>query len=144
MRRLVVDSSVAIKWFASEPDSADADRLRGAFELVAPDLLVPECVNAFWKKSRRGEMTADDVTMACEGLARAGVAYEGMANLALSAGAMAAAFDHPAYDCFYLALAIDEQAPFVTADASLVRKLRAARFSEAEIITLAEAAALAA
>lgn len=144
MIRLVVDSSVAIKWFSSEPDSGEADQVRAGFELVAPDLLIAECVNAFWKKSRRGEMTTEDVTMACEGLARADVAYEGAGDLALSAGAMAVALDHPAYDCFYLALAMEEQAPFVTADASLVRKLRAARFSEAEVMTLAEAAALAA
>jgi predicted nucleic acid-binding protein len=57
---------------------------------------------------------------------------------------MAIAFDHPAYDCFFLALAAAEGLPFVTADLSLVRKLRAAGFDEAEVLTLAEAAALAA
>ena len=142
--KLVVDSSVAIKWFVSEPDSEEADGLRQGFELVAPDLLVSECVNAFWKKSRRGEMTADDVLASSLGLAQAGVAYMGAGDLALSAAAMAMAFDHPAYDCFYLALAIEQDAPFVTADASLIRKLRAASFSEATVISLAEAAAFAA
>lgn len=142
--KLVVDSSVAIKWFASEPDSDVADRLRQGFELVAPDLLVSECVNAFWKKWRRGEMTLDDVIAACQALSRAGVIYAGTDKLAVSAGAMTVSFDHPAYDCFYLALAAERAAPFVTADLTLVRKLRAAGFDETEVLTLAEAAALAA
>jgi len=142
--KLVVDSSVAIKWFVCEPDSEEADRLRRGFELVAPDLLVSECVNAFWKKSRQGEMTTGDVLASARGLGQASVAYRGSADLALSAAAMAMSFGHPAYDCFYLALAIEEQASFVTADASLVRKLRAAGFGEAEVLSLAEAAALAA
>jgi predicted nucleic acid-binding protein len=142
--KLVVDSSVAIKWFANESDSGEADLLRQAFELVAPDLLVSECTNAFWKKSRRGEMTAEDVLMSCQGLSCAGLVYAATDRLAASAGAMAIAFDHPAYDCFYLALAAERAAPFVTADLSLVRKLRAANFSEARVLTLAEAATLAA
>lgn len=59
MSRLVVDSSVAIKWFVSEDDSEDALKLRDRHQLVAPDLLVAECVNAFWKMARRGELTAE-------------------------------------------------------------------------------------
>lgn len=139
--RLVIDSSVAIKWFVSEQNSAEADLLR-KFELIAPDLLVSECVNAFWKKWRRGEMTGNEVVMSCLGLSLASLTYARAADLANDAGAMAMAVDHPAYDCFYLALAAETEAPFVTADVSLVRKLRAGRFGEAEILTLAEAAAL--
>ena len=37
---LVVDASVACKWFVEEPGSADADKfLAGGDELVAPDLM---------------------------------------------------------------------------------------------------------
>jgi predicted nucleic acid-binding protein len=57
---------------------------------------------------------------------------------------LARRLDHPAYDCFYLALAAERDAPFVTADLRLVRKLRAGGFGETEVLTLAEAAALAA
>jgi predicted nucleic acid-binding protein len=28
------------------------------YQLLAPDLLVPECANVLWKKVRRGEMEA--------------------------------------------------------------------------------------
>ena len=144
MSRLVVDSSVAIKWFISEDDSRDALTLRDRYQLVAPQLLVAECVNAFWKLARRGELTADEAALACQSLALTEVVLEDMTDLVAQAGTMAIAFDHPAYDCFFLALAATEGLPFVTADLSLVRKLRAAGFDDAEVLTLAEAAALAA
>jgi len=144
MSRLVVDSSVAIKWFISEDDSRDALTLRDRYQLVAPQLLVAECVNAFWKLARRGELTADEAALACQSLALTEVVLEDMTDLVAQAGTMAIAFDHPAYDCFFLALAATEGLPFVTADHSLVRKLRAAGFDDAEVLTLAEAAALAA
>jgi predicted nucleic acid-binding protein len=38
--------------------------------------------------------------------------------------ALSLIYDHPVYDCFYLALALLENCPFVTADETLVRKLR--------------------
>jgi predicted nucleic acid-binding protein len=39
-----------------------------------------------------------------------------MRHLATSAGRLATDLDHPIYDCFYLALAVQEQLPVVTAD----------------------------
>ena len=142
MSRLVVDSNVAIKWFVAETDSEDALAVRERHHLTAPDLLVAECVNAFWKKARRGEMTPDEAVLACQSVGLAGVTLSGMAHLAAQAGVMAVAFDHPAYDCFYLALSATEGLPYVTSDLNFVRKLRAASFRDAEVLTLAEAAAL--
>jgi predicted nucleic acid-binding protein len=142
MSRLVVDSSVAIKWFVDEDESEDALRLRNRHQLVAPDLLVAECVNAFWKKARRGELTAEEAVLACQSLARTGVVLQDMSELAATAGTLAIAFDHPAYDCFFLALSATEGLPYVTSDLRFVRKLRASNFLEADVMTLAEAAAL--
>jgi predicted nucleic acid-binding protein len=39
-----------------------------------------------------------------------------MRQLSASAGRLAVDLDHPVYDCFYLALAVQEQYPVVTAD----------------------------
>jgi predicted nucleic acid-binding protein len=53
---LIVDASVAIKWFIDEPGSEVARRLwRDEPDLLAPDLLVPEVCNAAWRKVRLGE-----------------------------------------------------------------------------------------
>lgn len=56
---IVVDASVALKWFLPEPDSAKAEELLGSHDiLVAPTLIVSEVCNAVWKRLRRGETTA--------------------------------------------------------------------------------------
>jgi len=49
MKRSSKQSSVAIKWFVDEPDSAKAAGLL-RHPLSAPDLLAPECANILWKK----------------------------------------------------------------------------------------------
>ena len=55
---LVVDASVAVKWFVPEQDS-DADaRLTGSCEdLHAPRLLTAELSNAQWRKARVCEVS---------------------------------------------------------------------------------------
>jgi predicted nucleic acid-binding protein len=50
---LVVDASLAIKWFIDEPDSAEALAVL-RHPISAPDLLAPECANILWKKVGRG------------------------------------------------------------------------------------------
>jgi predicted nucleic acid-binding protein len=53
---LIVDASVAIKWFIDEPGSDAARRLwRNESDLLAPDLIIPEVCNAAWRKVRLGE-----------------------------------------------------------------------------------------
>lgn len=142
MTRLVIDPSVAIKWFVREPDSDDAKRLRERHDLLAPDLIVAECVNVLWKAARRGEITRESAALACRGLGYSGVVFKPMIDVAAEAGVLSMALDHPAYDCFFLALSAAERAPYVISDLSLVRKLRAAKFLEAEVMTLAEAVTL--
>ncbi len=55
MADLVVDSSVAVKWFVPEPYSAEARRIldgykNGTLSFLAPDLINPEVGNIIWKK----------------------------------------------------------------------------------------------
>ena len=54
---LVIDASVAVKWFAPEVLSSEAESLLdGDDALFAPDLLLVECGNIIWKKVRLGEL----------------------------------------------------------------------------------------
>lgn len=142
MSRFVIDASVAIKWLALEPDSGLANALYVGHGLVAPELLAVECANILWKKNRRGEIVSgayEECLLELEALV---VDLIPMRDMVALAGRFARDLDHPAYDCAYLALAADQSLPFVTADVSLIRKLSAARFSEATVLSLAEAAAL--
>jgi predicted nucleic acid-binding protein len=55
---LVVDASVAFKWFAQEDGTYRALELLARDEpIVAPDLIIAEVCNAAWKSLRRGELS---------------------------------------------------------------------------------------
>ena len=63
MTHLVIDASVAIKWVIAEHGTREALSLR-RHRLFAPDLLVAECANVLWKKTRRNELTEDEARLA--------------------------------------------------------------------------------
>ena len=117
---LVVDASVAAKWVLLEPDRDRAMALRSEpGGLLAPTLIVAEIGNAIWKYHRRGLVTASDAIAAltlASSLLTELVPLEDLAPRALE---IAAQFNHPIYDCFYLALAERERVPLVSADRRL-------------------------
>jgi predicted nucleic acid-binding protein len=119
--RLVVDASVAIKWLVPEEDWFDARRIYENHELSAPDLLCAECANILWKKHRKGEITKDESIAAAEQLLASNVELSSLSKLMLPAVDLSLTLDHPAYDCFYLALALTEERRLVTADRRLLR-----------------------
>lgn len=121
---VVVDASVAIKWFVEEPGSGPARRLwREASELMAPDILVAEVCNAAWKKLRRQEISAAQADALAQLLVSGPVTYKRTHVLAPRAFAIALALGHPVYDCFYLALCEAQGCAMVTADRRLVTRL---------------------
>jgi predicted nucleic acid-binding protein len=123
---LVIDASVALKWFlADEPDAARALALVGQPEaLIAPDILIAEVCNAVWRSARLGRISRVQLNEIAAGLPRFFDALVGAAMLAARAVAIADQLDHPVYDCLYLALADVREASFVTADARLLAKIR--------------------
>jgi predicted nucleic acid-binding protein len=121
MTSLIVDASVAVKWFFGEPDSQRANKLRdGEFDLIAPELIIAEIGNAAWKKRTRNEIDAAGAVFV---MRKAPLVFDSLVSiLDLAEGAMriSAALLHPIYDCFYLALAEREHAPIVSADTKLL------------------------
>jgi predicted nucleic acid-binding protein len=66
---VVVDASVASKWFFPEVGSREAEALLvSAPGLAAPDLIVAEVVNVAWKRAHRGEITPEQAAAAAEGI----------------------------------------------------------------------------
>jgi predicted nucleic acid-binding protein len=122
---LIIDASVAIKWFIDEPGSDAARRLwRDEPELLAPDLIVPEVCNAAWRKVRLGQCHAAQAQKIAARLHHGVLEYRPTAPLASRAIELALDLAHPVYDCFYLALAAAEKADLVTADLRLENRLR--------------------
>ncbi|WP_037080949.1 type II toxin-antitoxin system VapC family toxin [Neorhizobium vignae] len=131
MTTFVVDASVVIKWVVQEEGTPEALSLLQANTLVAPELILTECANILWKKSRRGELSAAEAHFAARLIEGSVLQLREMLPSFTSSVELAIKLDHPAYDCIYLALALKEDIRFVTADESLVRKLR--QSSEAEL-----------
>src|SRR4029453_18712802 len=89
--------------------------------LLAPDLMVVEATNAWWKKHRRREMDMIDVELAVTNLLAAGISWTSSAELVRPAARLATELGHPVYDCMYLALAASRSASLATADERLRR-----------------------
>ena len=91
---------------------------------MAPDLIIPECSNILWKKVQRKELSKDEALIAARLLQSAEMELVPARALMESATRLAIELDHPAYDCIYLALAVEIGCRFVTADERLVHKLQ--------------------
>lgn len=112
---LIVDASVASKWFLDERGSEEAREVaRNA--LRAPDLILAETFNAVWKRWRRGEATADQLAAIVPALRRTIGDFVPIVELMHVAARISEAYRHPVYDCIYLAAAIEAKLPLVTAD----------------------------
>ncbi len=120
MTNLIVDASIAVKWVIEQKNSEQAEALLSSGEsLVAPSLVLAETGNALWKyvihkqiDRRQANHFQNIITQGLNQLVP-------MQQLHLDALQLAAELKHPVYDCFYLALAKQQRAPFITADERL-------------------------
>jgi predicted nucleic acid-binding protein len=124
---LVIDASVAIKWFFHEElrDQALAV-IDLKTSLVAPDLFRAEFANVLWKKVRRTEVSVEDATLLTERIDTFVKCIPTNSETARIALSYAVRLNSPAYDCFYLALAEQLGTKFVTADRRFAEKVVAA------------------
>ena len=115
--RVVVDASVAVKWYLEEDHAAPARRLLdGTYELIVPDLFFMEIGNVLWKRWRRGELDDDVIAETLAALDRVPCETRSARPLLSGAMALATSLRLTVYDSLYLALAIDTGARLVTAD----------------------------
>jgi predicted nucleic acid-binding protein len=146
----VIDASVALKLFLPEADSPLAERLVvRAPQLLAPDLLLIEAANGLWSNARRSRTNTSAFTdkakfadEAIKILADGRIELVDSDKLASLAFKLALELDHPVYDCTYLALAIEEDKVFVTADKRFLSRIRETRTYESRVLDLQAADAL--
>ena len=104
---IVVDASVAVKWFVAEENHEEARAfLRKTEPFVAPDLLVFETLNVRRREQRRSELTEEQFDRSAGALV--GFMDELVPATQLIAASMklVSVLDHDVYDCAYLACAL--------------------------------------
>lgn len=121
---LVIDANIAGALLIELPYSAQArNAVAKAQAMIAPDLIYAEITNALWKMSpTRGSAAHDFAPI----VARLPVLFAEIVASRLLMGEalrLALALKHPAYDCFYIALALSRRAPLITADRKLARAI---------------------
>lgn len=132
---LVIDANVGLKWFIEESRSPAARKIldKGA-SFIAPDIFIPEICNVVWKKVKNQEIIAEQGQAIVSNVPMVLDHIVPSSEVAKRAFALAVQFNHPVYDCLYLALAERESISLVTDDAKLVtvaKKARLARLVQA-------------
>jgi len=135
VKKYIVDSSVAIKWYVPEPHSDRAVAIlegagKGIYHLWAPDLIYSEMGNVLWKKCLKGEIDAEDARKIIGVIMKAfpvGIARS--CTLLPSAFEIAYSCRRTLYDCLYIALAVAKKGIFITADERLINGLQHTPFN---------------
>ena len=128
MVNIVVDSSVAIKWFVVEPYSDEARKIldeykAGEINLLAPDLINAEVGNIVWKKHRLQALNVEEAREIIDTFENITFTFTSCADLLNKAYVLAIAHERTVYDMMYVALSQKENCQFVTADERMVNAI---------------------
>ena len=128
---LIIDASVAFKWYVPEAGSGIAlALLERPDELVAPELILIEVINAMWARLRGQDEFRRSIIAASEALPLALNSMHPLADLLPRSLDLAIELDHALYDCSYLALAERMNSKLVTADAKFFRKVENSAYAQ--------------
>lgn len=121
MEKIVVDSSVAVKWFVKETHSSLAGKIlheygQGRWEFLAPDLIYAEYGNIIWKKRVFQGFDASDADFAVKKFQSIALTLTPVKDIFDAAFKIAVRYKRTFYDSLYLALSVRENCEFVTAD----------------------------
>lgn len=121
----LIDASVAVKFALDEDDHLSA-RMLIEDALCAPELILAETANGWWKALARGALTGDQFHSAVGSLPGAFETLYPTEPVLQRAARLADEMQHPVYDCVYLAWAEQTGIPLLTADRRLMGKASAA------------------
>ncbi|MCC2665827.1 MAG: hypothetical protein K0R41_4583 [Geminicoccaceae bacterium] len=121
---LVVDASVALKWVLDEPGDREARAIIETREaLIAPELIVAEVANVAWRRVTSAEIPPSQAAVIVAEVPKVFTELLAIAPFRMRALEIAIDLRHPAYDCFYLALAEARDLKLVTADRRLLTRI---------------------
>lgn len=122
MNRVVIDASVALKWYLADeelgPKALDLlDKyVSEDLDFLAPSLLPYEVVNGLMIAQRRGRIREKRILVAIEGFMALGIKLKDLSLFYPRVLKFSRAYNRSVYDVSYLALAEEESAIFITAD----------------------------
>ncbi len=117
----VIDASVAVRWFVFGPGSDEAARWLDRPDHIAPDLVMAEVGNAFWRYIQRGNLEPDEAREILRRLPGYFSRLVPVGELVTDALLLATEQNHSVYDCCYLALARRETKRLITLDRDLTQ-----------------------
>ena len=135
LEHVVIDASVAIKWFIPEEDSDRAQRLLDV-HLFAPDILLVEVANYLRTQVGRAKMSSQDGTDILADLHQAPITFHPDSQLAAPAYAYGVSVMHPVYDCLYYALAQKLNCYVITADRRFITAMNRDQAMQHRVLSL--------
>lgn len=124
----VIDTSALIKFVLPEDHSDTARNLieqhiSSVLELSAPEYILVEAANVLWKRVSRNDLLIGEAAQAMHELRRVDLVLIPESQLLDDALLLAAEINIAVYDALFCVLAQRQQAPLITADLPLVRRL---------------------
>jgi len=127
--RIVLDSSVAVKWELPEADSDKAIRLRddftnGVHEFLSVDIFKVEAAHALTRAERQGRIRPGEAKKLLASIRTTAPQFFPFSPLLDRAIDVSSSMRIGVYDCIYVALAEREKCDLITADHRLVKNLQ--------------------
>jgi predicted nucleic acid-binding protein len=127
MDAIVIDASVAVKWYLEEAGSGAAREILASKDrLVAPSFIFLEVQYVLSIAARKGRFDPAAIERAETTLLRRFDMLTPVEQLMIAAAKLSRSFDHPIYDCLYIELALAEGTRLATADARQAEMARQA------------------
>lgn len=126
---IIVDASLAVKWFLDEPLSSAAGEIlaRHAGNIIVPDIMLVEVSGALVRNANVVKSSHANILVALNRLetlfADGDIAARRTSSLEMRRCAdLAIDLGHPLKDCIYLALAMELECDLVTCDTKFAAK----------------------
>jgi predicted nucleic acid-binding protein len=135
---LVIDASVAVKWFVSEEGSDKADEVSASdYTLLAPRLILIEVANALARKAIQKLITPLEAAEYVRTLPQFLAGLLDVDDLIEPALHNACSHRHPIYDFVYIEAARRRDTRMLTADQKLIAKVKGTNIAKL-VIPLSE------
>lgn len=125
MDKVILDTSVVVKWFVDESDSDKAQDIirkqkKKEIQIILPDIVLLELINALYYSEKYSQ---ENITKAIEVMSKLKIVYKSLNNsLLLNVSSLVIRNKIQSYDALFIALAEQEKCPLITTDHKHHRK----------------------